>query len=96
MQGANVRAVCTTDDPIDDLAKSWNASPPNAGFKIKVLPAFRPDRSFNIDRAEFVEYIPKLAAASGVQIQRFDDVRKALSARMDFSPNAAVGSRIMV
>ncbi|MBE2295887.1 MAG: glucuronate isomerase, partial [Phycisphaerales bacterium] len=83
MQGANVRAVCTTDDPIDDLANHERIAA-DTSFKIKVLPAFRPDRSFNIDRAEFVEYIPKLAAASGVQIQRFDDVRKALSARMDF------------
>ena len=83
MQGANVRAVCTTDDPIDDLA-NHELIAADTSFKIKVLPAFRPDRSFNIDRAEFVEYIPKLAAAAGIQIQRFDDVRKALSARMDF------------
>jgi glucuronate isomerase len=48
------------------------------------LPTFRPDRSFNIDRAEFVDYIPKLANASGVRIDRFADVLKALDARMEF------------
>lgn len=82
MLGANVRAVCTTDDPIDDLA-NHAAIAADKNFPIKVLPTFRPDRSFNIDRAEFGDYIPKLADASGVRINRFADVLKALDARMD-------------
>lgn len=82
MLGANVRGVCTTDDPIDDLA-NHKAIAADQSFPIKVLPTFRPDRSFNIDRAEFVDYIPKLADASGVKINRFADVLKALDARLD-------------
>lgn len=82
MLGANVRAVCTTDDPIDDLAHH-EAIAADRGFAIKVLPAFRPDRSFNIDRAEFVDYLPKLADASGIKINRFADVLRALDARLD-------------
>jgi glucuronate isomerase len=82
MLGANVRAVCTTDDPIDDLA-NHEAIAADSSFAIKVLPAFRPDRSFNIDRAEFVDYIPKLADASGVRIDRFADVLRALDVRLD-------------
>ena len=83
MLGAKVRGVCTTDDPIDDLAHH-TAIAADQSFSIKVLPTFRPDRSFNIDRAEFVDYIPKLATASGVSIQRFADVLKALDARLAF------------
>ncbi len=82
MLGANVRAVCTTDDPIDDLA-NHQAIAADTSFPIKVLPTFRPDRSFNIDRAEFIDYIPKLANASGIKINRFTDVLRALDARLD-------------
>jgi glucuronate isomerase len=82
MLRANVRAVCTTDDPVDDLA-NHEAIAADTSFAVKVLPAFRPDRSFNIDRAEFVDYIPKLADASGVRIDRFADVLRALDVRLD-------------
>lgn len=82
MLGANVRAVCTTDDPIDDLA-NHAAIAADTSFAVKVLPTFRPDRSFNIDRAEFADYIRKLGKVSGVAINRFADVLRALDARMD-------------
>ncbi|MER2603728.1 MAG: glucuronate isomerase [Candidatus Competibacter phosphatis] len=83
MLRANVRAVCTTDDPVDDLA-NHAAIAADKSFPIKVLPTFRPDRAFNIERADFPDYIGKLSAASGIQINRFDDVRKALNARLDY------------
>ncbi|MBK9951964.1 MAG: glucuronate isomerase [Candidatus Competibacteraceae bacterium] len=83
MQSAKVRGVCTTDDPIDDLA-NHAAIAADQSFSIKVLPTFRPDRSFNIDRADYAEYLAKLAEASGIPINRFADVRKALSARLDY------------
>ena len=82
MLGANVRAVCTTDDPVDDLA-NHAAIAADKSFSIKVLPTFRPDRAFNVDRAEFTGYISRLADASGIEIARFADVLKALDARMD-------------
>lgn len=82
MTRSNVRAVCTTDDPVDDLAnhKAIAAS----GFQVKVLPTFRPDKSFNIDRAGFQDYIRKLATVSGVQINNFGDLLKALDLRLDY------------
>ncbi len=82
MLGANVRGVCTTDDPIDDLA-NHAAIAADKSFPIKVLPTFRPDRSFNIDRAEFADYIRKLGEVSGIAINRFADVLRALDARLD-------------
>lgn len=83
MLRSNVRGVCTTDDPIDDLAQH-EAIAADRAFTIAVLPTFRPDRSFNIERPGFVEYLGKLGSASGIGIQRFADVTKALSARMTF------------
>lgn len=82
MVRSNVRAVCTTDDPVDDLAhhKAIAAD----GFQVKVLPTFRPDKAFNIDRAGFQDYIARLASVSGVAIARFADVTRALSARLDY------------
>jgi glucuronate isomerase len=51
---------------------------------VKVLPTFRPDRAFNIDRADFADYIRSLSEAAGMTIGRFADVLRALDARMDF------------
>lgn len=81
MTGSNVKAVCTTDDPIDDLAH--HAAVKQSGFEVKVLPTFRPDKAVKIDIAGFAEYIVKLAEVSGVQINRFADVTKALGLRLD-------------
>ena len=82
MLRANVRAVCTTDDPVDDLAHH-QAIAADRSFGVKVLPTFRPDRSLNIDRADFADYIGELSEASGIAIHRFADVLKALDARLD-------------
>ncbi|GAB4058736.1 glucuronate isomerase [Uliginosibacterium sediminicola] len=83
MLRSNVRVVCTTDDPVDDLAYH-KAIAADSGFSVKVLPTFRPDKSFNIDRAGFQDYIRKLATVSGVAINNFGELTQALSARLDY------------
>lgn len=82
MVGSNVKAICTTDDPVDDLAhhKAIAAD----GFQVKVLPTFRPDKSFNIDRDGFQDYIRKLSAVADVQINSFGTLTKALDKRLDY------------
>jgi glucuronate isomerase len=82
MLRSKVRAVCTTDDPIDDLA--YHKAIAAEGFQVKVLPTFRPDKSFKIDVPGFQEYIGKLAAVSDVSINRYADVTKALGKRLDY------------
>ena len=79
----NVRAVCTTDDPVDDLAHH-QAIAADSSFPIKVLPTFRPDRAFNIDRIDYPQYLSRLDEVSRVVINRFTDVLRALDARMDY------------
>ncbi|WP_018606220.1 glucuronate isomerase [Uliginosibacterium gangwonense] len=82
MVRSNVKVVCTTDDPVDDLAQHKAIAAD--GFAVKVLPTFRPDKAFNIDRAGFQDYIRKLATVSGIAINGFADLTKALSARLDY------------
>lgn len=83
MVSSNVKAVCTTDDPIDDLSHH-QAIAADKGFAVKVLPTFRPDKAFNIDRAGFADYIKKLGEVCGVAISNFADLLKALSTRLDY------------
>ena len=49
IEQSNVRLICTTDDPIDDLRyhKQLREDP---SCKVKVLPAWRPDRAMNIEQ----------------------------------------------
>jgi glucuronate isomerase len=90
MVRSQVRAVCTTDDPTDDLAhhKAIAAD----GFEVKVLPTFRPDKAFNIDRAGFPDYIQKLIKVSGIEIHTFSDLTRALDTRLDYF--AACGCKV--
>ena len=79
---SNVDTICTTDDPIDSL--EWHRKIKEDGFGVKVLPAWRPDKAMNIEKADFVQYIAKLAQVSGVEIKDFDSLIEALKNRMDF------------
>lgn len=79
---SNVDTICTTDDPIDSL--EWHRKIKEDGFEVKVLPAWRPDKAMNIEKADFAHYIEKLAQVSGVEIKDFDSLIEALKNRMDF------------
>ena len=78
-----VAAVCTTDDPVDNLA--YHQQIKEQGFEIPVLPAFRPDQAMNVsDAAKFIAYTHKLEAASNTSISNFSDFTKAIRNRHDF------------
>ena len=86
IERSNVKLLCTTDDPIDDLR--WHkiiADDPL--FKTVVLPAFRPDRIVDIERGGFVNYLQSLGKSSGVEIMDWDDLKKALRARLNHFEN---------
>ena len=79
----NVAAVCTTDDPIDNLAFHQQLKDQN--FEIPVLPAFRPDQAMNVsDATRFIEYVKKLEAASNISISNFTDFVTAIENRHEF------------
>ena len=88
---SNVRALCTTDDPADDLQYHKKLAE-DKGFATKVLPTFRPEKALNIVDPNYPAYLQKLGAASGVYIRTIDDVRQALVQRVDYF--AGVGCRL--
>jgi len=80
---SNVNTICTTDDPVDDL-KWHKVIKEDASFEIKVLPAWRPDKAMNIEKPTFNAYIAQLAEVSGVKIDSFEALKKAIVVRMEY------------
>ncbi len=83
MKKFNVYAVGTTDDPADDLAQH-KIIREDGKCPAKVIPSYRPDKAINIDKADYPEYINKLAEVSGVKITSVGDIVEALVKRLDF------------
>ncbi|EMF0421421.1 glucuronate isomerase [Enterococcus hirae] len=77
-----VKVICTTDDPIDDLLYHKELSTQENSFK--VLPTFRPDNVWNITSSEFAQYIAKLGQVANTTIKKFKDLKKALSQRVNY------------
>lgn len=83
LQRMQVKVVCTTDDPVDDLAHHQSLAA--EGFSIKVLPAFRPDKAMQIeDVGAFNQYLQKLEAASGISVDSYQQFLAALLQRHDY------------
>lgn len=80
---SNVAVLCTTDDPVDSLEYHL-ALAKDETFDVKVLPAFRPDKSFNIEKEGFAEWIAKLGKVTGSKIKTFADLTNALKSRLEF------------
>jgi glucuronate isomerase len=79
----NLRLVCTTDDPIDDLRDHKRIH--ESDCDIAVLPTFRPDKALEIEKgALFFEYISTLEQVSGLKIDKVEDLIEALKGRHDF------------
>ncbi len=79
---SNVDTLCTTDDPADSL--EWHKKIKEDGFQVKVVPAWRPDKAMNIEKADYTEYLTKLSEASGIAITSFETLMEALKNRMEF------------
>ncbi|MCY7420448.1 MAG: glucuronate isomerase [Chitinophagaceae bacterium] len=79
----NVKLVCTTDDPVDDLQHHIDLSKDD--FEISVLPAFRPDHAMNVDSAvTYNSYLQRLEIATDTSITTYSDLLSALQSRHDF------------
>ena len=83
---SNVKLICTTDDPADDL--HWHeklAADPTA--PAVVLPAFRPDKAMRADKADFAQYVARLEGVVGYEINSIADMRRALADRIAYFNN---------
>ena len=83
INNSNVEYICTTDDPADSLEYHEKIKE-KAHIKAKVMPTFRPDPAINIDKSTYISYIKRLSEVSGMEINTYDDLIKALYARIDF------------
>ncbi|WP_054941619.1 glucuronate isomerase [Paenibacillus ihuae] len=82
---SNVKWICTTDDPVDDLkyhariaGKSQNT------FKTGVTPTFRPDKALLIEADSFPAYLTSLEQAAGYPITSFALMERALLERIEY------------
>lgn len=80
---SNVRLICTTDDPIDDL-KYHELLAADPTMPAVVLPAFRPDKAMRADKPDFPQYVARLETVVGYPINTVDDMRKALAGRVAY------------
>ncbi len=80
---SNVKAICTTDDPIDSLEYHKQIRDDD-NFDVKVLPTFRPDKAIDVEQSWFYDWFNKLEGLYGSEINRLTDYKKALMQRVDF------------
>lgn len=72
-----VEALCTTDDPADDLNHHRDIA--FSEMETQVFPTFRPDNALAIlDRSKFLMWIEKLRQVSNVDIRNLDTFLTAL------------------
>ena len=78
---SNVKVIGTTDDSADSL--EWHKKlAKDASFDIKVVPSWRPDKSININKPDFLDYIKKLSEVSEIAIENVTSLKEALKKRM--------------
>jgi len=80
---SNVKLLCTTDDPVDSL-EYHDKIKEDTSFTCKVLPAFRPDNAMNLEKKGYIDYIKKLSEVTGIKIDSYNALKKALINRMEF------------
>ena len=82
LEKMQVKVLCTTDDPLDDLA--YHQAIAKSEFMVKVFPAFRPDKAIQIEKAGFLDYMRALEKAASIDILNWQNLQDALESRMDY------------
>ena len=80
---SNVKVICTTDDPTDDLHYHEQiANLPD--FPVKVLPTFRPDKGLEINKETFIPFVKQLEEVTNKSFSSFDEYVQALEGRVQY------------
>ncbi|NGF57543.1 glucuronate isomerase [Parapedobacter sp. SGR-10] len=83
LQKMHVEIICTTDDPLDDLAFHQQYAQGPSSFRM--LPAFRPDKAMDSDNVTNLNtYINRLEEVANRSVSTFDDYLEALKGRHDY------------
>ena len=88
---ANVKTLCTTDDPIDSLEYHIGIKNDKT-FDVEVRPTFRPDKGVRIDKEDYMPWLNKLEELHGKKLESLSEFKKALLERIEFFHE--VGCRI--
>ena len=84
LSARGVEVVATTDDPTSNLSDHQSYRN-NKETQFLMVPTFRPDKGMNIDQQDsFLEWVNDLEKLTGITIQYFEDLRKALRKRHDY------------
>ncbi len=78
-----VEMLCTTDDPIDDLASHQKIALSEEKGP-DVLPGFRPDNIFGIQDDQYLSYVNTLSEVADKEIKDLDSLLSALKSRVDY------------
>ncbi len=81
IERSNVKVMCTTDDPKDDLEYHKLLGKENLPFK--VLPTFRPDSIVNAEKTFFLPYI-EAVQKMGYKLESIKDVTAFLEDRINY------------
>jgi glucuronate isomerase len=80
----NVKVVCTTDDPVDNLEFHTKIKN-DTSFAVKVVPCFRPDRAMAVEDSDtFAQWVGKLEEVTNTEIKDFSGFLDAIKKRHDF------------
>ena len=83
MEKSGVEFICTTDDPTDDL--NYHIKIKNfRNLKIKVIPAFRPDKALYVENPYYIDYLNILEQSAEMKINSFRELILALEKRLVF------------
>ncbi|WP_047394724.1 glucuronate isomerase [Cetobacterium sp. ZOR0034] len=83
IERSNVKALCTTDDPIDTLEYHQEILK-DENFKVKVLPTFRPDKAIYLEKEDYLIWLSKLESVSNEKIDSFKKLVAVLETRVEY------------
>ncbi len=87
IRSSRVKLICTTDDPIDDLEYHKRLKE-DGKLDFKVLPTFRPDKSLQIQKDGYSDYIKLLGDSCNMTIRTYPDLVEALKKRINYFSEA--------
>lgn len=80
---SNVKALCTTDDPVDSLEYHIKLKE-DKDFDVNVLPTLRPDKGLLVNKETFLPWVKKLEQVTDKSIENYDDFLAAFEERVRF------------
>lgn len=80
---SNVKVICTTDDPTDDLYYHDQIKE-QKDFDVKVLPTFRPDKGLEINKETFIPFVKTLEKVTNKELTTYAEYVQALGERLQY------------